>query len=543
MYLGNNLQVAFPSYTNIDDISGSFNGSTTSFALTVNGSAPVPFPLSSNQCLISVNGVVQRPDDSGTEGFRLSGGNIIFSSAPGAGQDFFGVILAGADYVNVGVNYPSGSSTTPSITFETDLDTGLYNPGANQVGITCGTTTSTVFTATGYSFLAGSAAAPGLYPAGDTNTGLYSPGSDQLTITTGGTARLNVEANGTLNVANTVNYETLVTTDDDIPNKKYVDDAIAAGSITFPLLATSLGSVTAPTYSFSADTNTGIYSPGADQLSITTGGTARLNVETNGTLNVAGTTNYESLVTADDDIPNKKYVDDAITAGGVSFPLLATSDGSAAAPAYSFTSDTDTGIFRATTDTLALAAGGTSRLEISSSSILSNLRIIAPAGSNSSPSYIFAGSPTTGIYSPGANQLAITTDGTARATVSSTGTVTLTGDVAFSNTKVTALKTATFNSQVNLVSTSGTINIDWTAAQNYRQPQPTSTITYTFTNPPGPGHFQLFIDNTSTAQTINWPGYVIFMGSTWSGENNKRAVLNFWYDGSSTYLAIGTNQA
>lgn len=282
MYLGNNLQVAFPSYTNIDDISGSFNGSTTSFALTVNGSSPVPFPLSSNQCLISVNGVVQRPDDSGTEGFRLSGGNIIFSAAPGTGQDFFGVILAGSDYVNVGVTYPSGSSVLPSITFESDLDTGLYNPGANQLGITAGGTASAVFTATGYSFLLGSAASPGLYPAGDTNTGLYSPGADQLGLTTGGTARLNIESDGTLNVAGTINYETLVTSDDDIPNKKYVDDAITAGSITFPLLATSLGTAAAPTYSFSADTNTGIYSPGADQLAFTTGGTARLTLDSSG---------------------------------------------------------------------------------------------------------------------------------------------------------------------------------------------------------------------------------------------------------------------
>lgn len=120
---------------------------------------------------------------------------------------------------------------------------------------------------------------------------------------------------------------------------------------------------------------------------------------------------------------------------------------------------------------------------------------------------------------------------------------TMTGDIALTNSRITQFKTATFNSQVNLVGTSGTINIDWSAAQNYRQPQPTSTITYTFTNPSGPGHFQLFIDNTSTAQTINWPASVIFMGSTWSGTNSKRAVLNFWYDGSSTYLAIGTNQA
>ena len=135
-YIGNNLQVAYPSYTNIDDISGSFDGVTTSFALTVGGVAPVPAPLSSNQCMISVGGVIQRPDDSGSEGFLLSGGNIVFSSAPNIGEDFFGVILAGADYVNVGVNFPSGTASTPSITFDTDLDTGLFNSGANELGIT-----------------------------------------------------------------------------------------------------------------------------------------------------------------------------------------------------------------------------------------------------------------------------------------------------------------------------------------------------------------------------------------------------------------------
>ncbi len=35
-----------------------------------------------------------------------------------------------------------------------------------------------------------------------------------------------------------------------------------------------------------------------------------LTIESNGTLNVSTVTNYETLVTADDDIPNKKYVDD-----------------------------------------------------------------------------------------------------------------------------------------------------------------------------------------------------------------------------------------
>jgi hypothetical protein len=45
--------------------------------------------------------------------------------------------------------------------------------------------------------------------------------------------------------------------------------------------------------------------------------TERFKIESDGTLNVAGTTDYETLVTADDDIPNKKYVDDSIPGGGL----------------------------------------------------------------------------------------------------------------------------------------------------------------------------------------------------------------------------------
>jgi hypothetical protein len=134
-YLGNDLQVAYQSYKIIDDISSSFNSSLTSFALQVGGVAPVPFPINPQQCLISVNGVVQEPDPSGTSGFNLVGSNIVFASAPTTGHSFFGVILAGADYVNVGVNYPSGSESAPSITFDTDLDTGIYNPAANELGL------------------------------------------------------------------------------------------------------------------------------------------------------------------------------------------------------------------------------------------------------------------------------------------------------------------------------------------------------------------------------------------------------------------------
>ena len=134
MYIGNDLQIAHPSYKIIDDISSGFNGSTTSFALQVSGATPVPFPISTQQVMISVNGVVQEPDPSGSAGFKLLGSNIVFSSAPANGHAFFGVINAGADYVTAGSEFPDGSATAPSFTFQDDQDTGWYRNASGEVG-------------------------------------------------------------------------------------------------------------------------------------------------------------------------------------------------------------------------------------------------------------------------------------------------------------------------------------------------------------------------------------------------------------------------
>ena len=190
-YIGNDLEVAFQSYLIIDDISSSFNGSVTSFALQVGGAAPVPLPINPQQCLISVAGVIQEPDPTGSSGFNLSGGNIVFSSAPSGSASFFGVILAGADYVNVGVDFPAGSVSAPSITFVTDKDTGFFSKAANEIGIACAGTEVGVFSATGLSsgFADGSAASPSIFFTSDTNTGLARPASDELIITTGGVER------------------------------------------------------------------------------------------------------------------------------------------------------------------------------------------------------------------------------------------------------------------------------------------------------------------------------------------------------------------
>ena len=71
----------------LDDISGSFNGSTTQFNLRVSSSAVEP--VSDSQLLISVGGVMQNP----TNDYTVSGSTITFTTAPSAGLTFFGTFL------------------------------------------------------------------------------------------------------------------------------------------------------------------------------------------------------------------------------------------------------------------------------------------------------------------------------------------------------------------------------------------------------------------------------------------------------------------
>jgi hypothetical protein len=53
-----------------------------------------------------------------------------------------------------------------------------------------------------------------------------------------------------------------------------------------------LGSAAAPTLTFTGDNNTGIYSPGADQVAISTNGTQRLVIDSSGNINIDSNTLY-----------------------------------------------------------------------------------------------------------------------------------------------------------------------------------------------------------------------------------------------------------
>ena len=187
-YIGNNLR-SNNAYKTIDDVSSSFNGSLQDFALTVGGSAPVPFPKYETQLIISVGGVVQEP---GT-GFTLSGTNIVFGSAPASGESFFGVILAAADYLNAGGTFPDGTTAVPSITFSDDTDTGIFRSGSGLVSISAnGVKVATFPTSAGSSGQVLSTNGSGVLSFVDqSGGGAVGGGSDKLFIENGTTMTTN----------------------------------------------------------------------------------------------------------------------------------------------------------------------------------------------------------------------------------------------------------------------------------------------------------------------------------------------------------------
>ena len=111
----------------LDDISGSFNGSTTTFNLTVS-SAGVS-PVTAQQLLISVGGVMQNPTDD----YTVSGTTITFTTAPSNGLTFFGVLLGQALSLNT---IADGTVTISSLKAGT-AGVGIQSAGAAiGVGIT-----------------------------------------------------------------------------------------------------------------------------------------------------------------------------------------------------------------------------------------------------------------------------------------------------------------------------------------------------------------------------------------------------------------------
>ena len=91
-----------------------------------------------------------------------------------------------------------------------------------------------------------------------------------------------------------------------------IHDASTVGG--FPLLledgsnsSFSLGSLSSCALKFAGDSNTGIMSPGSDQISLVTGGFARLTIDSSGVVTIPGniTINGNLNLTGSSDLPDQ----------------------------------------------------------------------------------------------------------------------------------------------------------------------------------------------------------------------------------------------
>ena len=144
------------------------------------------------------------------------------------------------------------------------------------------------------------------------------------------------------------------------------------------------GSASAPVLTTFSDLDTGAYFPAANTFGVATGGTLRFSVST-------------SLVT--------------------STLVFRGPDGSATAPTYSFTSDTDTGFYLGATGSIGITHSGVFRVAISSTLFSVTLPVQGADGSAGTPEFSFTSDPNTGMYSVGADQLGFSTGGTLRLTL------------------------------------------------------------------------------------------------------------------------------
>ena len=134
------------------------------------------------------------------------------------------------------------------------------------------------------------------------------------------------------------------------------------------------GSITGPTYSFNSNPLTGLYLPASNVLGITTFGVERARIDATG-LAVTG--------------------------------VVRGSSGSASVPSLSFTTETSMGMYRSTTSTLGFSTSSTERLTINSSGIKATVVYQSPQGTAGAPAYSFTGATDIGMYLVNLTTLAV----------------------------------------------------------------------------------------------------------------------------------------
>lgn len=291
--------------------------------------------------------------------------------------------ILGDIYASGTVKVGAGTAAAPAYTFSTDPDTGIYSPGANVLGFGVGGADVASLSSTGLSL--------------GTPLSVANGGTGATTAAAGLAALGGASLNGSSTVDFSVNH-------------------VKAGD----------GSAAAPAYTFSSDPDTGMYSPGADAIGFNAGGLERLKVlgGNNEVLLLPNSHGYSTLYT--------------IASSSAAAGIAATTNGQGdtwffGARKDMFGGDYGTDRFNllyGTNSFLAVSTGGNVLIGTSTDDGANKLqvngnikadKILVSAGTAAAPAHSFSTDPDTGIYSPGADSVSITTGGSERVRVDNYG--------------------------------------------------------------------------------------------------------------------------
>jgi hypothetical protein len=213
----------------------------------------------------------------------------------GGGAEFPSLPVTAGSYTATG----NGGASSPQ--FKTGVGSGMYGT-STTVSFATGSQHRMTINSSGEVQVVGDLDVGGEVRAGDgtvsqpsisfsdeSSMGLYRPDADTLGFVTGGNERMTIDASGQvgigtptpsvpLDVAGTINTSSVVR-----------GAASAAGT---------------PTFSFSADPNTGMYRAAADELGFATGGTARVVIDNVGNVGIGDTNPFTGLHVSKDSAPS-----------------------------------------------------------------------------------------------------------------------------------------------------------------------------------------------------------------------------------------------
>lgn len=324
---------------NIDDISSSFNGSTTTFALTSSSSSVSP--TTSQQLIVSLGGIVQNPGQD----YYVSGSDIVFTTAPQAGLTFFGIYLGTA------------------LTLTTVSD-GVVSPSSLTAGgpqwDSSGNLTATKFYGDGSGL--GNVSGVGLGTALTVNT---NTATDNIYYTD---EILHVNSTVTVNSPSLTAYtqygDLAVNEGADFiidDNTDFFADAIGLGTVgTFRELHGAGGRIRADVFTNKAGTGAPSFPNGISVTGTLSANNFIGNLTGDVTGNITGNINSSGISTFSSGI---------IISSGISTfsDGIVVSSGSTNTPSISPSGDSNTGIFFPSPDTIAFSEGGTEVIRLDSS--------------------------------------------------------------------------------------------------------------------------------------------------------------------------------